>query len=107
MVTRLPEELRRRVRVVALLAPSRTASFAFHLTDWLGAAARPGEALPTPGEIARLRGTPVLCFYGTEERDSACTVTDSAVAIPVPLPGGHHLGGDYRWIADRVLAPSR
>lgn len=107
MAARLPEALRRRVRVVALLAPSRTASFEFHLADWLGAAARPGEALATAGEIARLRGTPVLCFYGTEERDSACPVVDPAVATPIPLAGGHHLGGDYRWIADRVLALPR
>jgi type IV secretory pathway VirJ component len=107
MAARLPADLRARVRLVALLAPSREASFEFHLTDWIGGAAGSASALPTRPEIARLRGTPLLCFYGSGERDSACPGLDPAAATAVRLDGGHHLGGDYEGIAERILAGLR
>jgi type IV secretory pathway VirJ component len=104
VAARLPDDLKRRVSVVALIAPARTASFHFHLADLVGAGARPGEALPTAGEIARIHEAPVLCFYGTEDSESVCPTLAPAVATAIARHGGHHLDGDYRWIAERVLA---
>jgi type IV secretory pathway VirJ component len=101
-VSRLPADLRGAVRVVALLGPSPTADFEFHVGSWLGRSSP--SALPVPPEIARLAGTPTLCFFGANETDTACRGLDPAVATGVPMEGGHHFGGAYQAMADRILA---
>ena len=53
-------------------------------------------------ELERLTWARVLCFYGEDEKDSACRDIQEAERgkrdawTTVPLPGGHHLGGAYR-----------
>jgi type IV secretory pathway VirJ component len=100
MINRLPGDLRARIRVVALIAPARVTAFEFHLRDWLG---RTAGKVPTPDEIARLSGLDVLCLYGADERDSACPLLPPGVATLEELRGGHHFGGAYRELADRIL----
>lgn len=102
MVSRLPAELKERVGVVALLGPSGRVDFEFHLADWLEESA-PSTALPVGPEVAKLSGMKVLCLYGRDEADSLCPEVDRAVAEPVELPGGHHFGGDYEGIGQRIL----
>ncbi len=102
MVTRLPADLARRVELVALLGPGTRANFTFHLTDLLWSRDRPDD-LMTVAEIRRLRGTRILCFYGSSERDTACRSLDPSLATSYELPGGHHFGGKYGVIARRVL----
>jgi type IV secretory pathway VirJ component len=104
MVSRLPPDLRARVSLVALLGAGRTASFEFHLTEWLGGAK--GDR-PTAPEIARLRGLRVLCMYGTGEKDSVCPMLPPGAATVVPIEGGHHLGGAYSSLADTILRAAR
>jgi type IV secretory pathway VirJ component len=101
MVTRLPSDLRSRIKAVALLAPERTADFEFHLTDLLGVTS--GGDHPTVPEITRLSGLPVLCFYGSDETDSACPALPSGLATLVEMRGGHHFNGAYNEIARRIL----
>jgi type IV secretory pathway VirJ component len=101
MVSRLPEDLRSRIRVVALLGVSHRAGFEFHLADLVGAGAT-GQ-WPTVPEISRLRGLRLLCVYGTDEKDSACHDLPPDLATTVAMPGGHHFGGAYRAIAARIL----
>jgi type IV secretory pathway VirJ component len=101
MVTRLPADLRNRVRAVALVAPGLTAGFEWHLADLLGGTS--GGGLPTVPEIRQLRGLRVLCLYGADERESACRALPSGVARSIELPGGHHFGGAYREVARRIL----
>lgn len=106
MVSRLPPELRQRIRLVALLGPGRATDFEFHVTDWLGRPAESGLQLVGP-EIEKLRGLRVLCLYGTEEKDSACPGLPAGLANLVPVEGGHHFGGAYRELAERILRSSR
>ncbi|HEX6616332.1 MAG TPA: AcvB/VirJ family lysyl-phosphatidylglycerol hydrolase [Gemmatimonadales bacterium] len=100
MASRLPADLRARVRLVALLAPSRTASFEFHLSELLGGSQ--GDR-PTAPEIERLRGLRVLCLYGTDDKDSVCPALPPGAATVVPVEGGHHFGRSYVGLADRIL----
>lgn len=101
MVSRLPADLKARVRIVALLGVGKTAGFEFHLTDLIGGSGR-GER-PTAPEIARLRGLPIVCIYGSDERDSGCLGLPRGLATTVTMQGGHHFGGAYREIAERIL----
>lgn len=100
MASRLPPDLLGRVRLIVLLGPSRMTSFEFHLTDWLGGSG--GGDRPVLPEVAKLRGRPLLCLYGQEEKDSLCTEI-GGLGKAVALQGSHHFGGDYAALADRIL----
>jgi type IV secretory pathway VirJ component len=104
LAARLPEDLRQKIAAVALIGPGKTASFEFHLSDWLGGSS-PG-ALPIAPEMEKIKGMKVLCFFGKEESDSLCR-DPSLEKLPMqilPQEGGHHFGGNYFQIAEQILA---
>ncbi|HEU4584749.1 MAG TPA: AcvB/VirJ family lysyl-phosphatidylglycerol hydrolase [Gemmatimonadaceae bacterium] len=102
VANRLPPDLRSRVRLVALLGLAPNANFKFHLVDLVSNHHR-SDDLPTIPEVQRLRGTRVLCFYGAKEKETACTSLPDSVATAVEMPDGHHFGGRYGEIADRIM----
>jgi type IV secretory pathway VirJ component len=99
---RLPPDLQERTRLIALLGPSRTVTWEFHLSDWIGGAA--GPAQPTAPEIDRITHTPVACFYGADEEDTACPTAKRPNVTRIEMRGGHHFDGDYAALARRILA---
>lgn len=99
LVNRLPADLRPRVQSIALIGLGPSATFEFHVADWLGG----DSAAPTGPELARLEGTPIQCFYGSEEADSPCRTLRGRDVQRIELPGGHHLGGAYDAIAEAIL----
>ena len=103
IASRLPAELRARVALIALLGPARSVEFEFHLSDWLGGGSD-ANALATGPEVAKLRGTRVLCVYGRDEAESLCRDLDPALATRDERPGDHHFGGDYEALAQAILA---
>jgi type IV secretory pathway VirJ component/protein-S-isoprenylcysteine O-methyltransferase Ste14 len=103
MVARLPPDLQAKVRLVALLGPGRGTSFEFRLSEWLGRGG--GENRPVQPEVAKLKGRPVLCIYGSGEKaTSLCTALSASVATSVALPGAHYLGGDPRAVVVAILS---
>jgi type IV secretory pathway VirJ component len=102
LMVRLPEDLRRRVRLMTLIGPGPTASFAFHVAEWLGR--DDPDARPILPEIERLAGARILCLGGEDEKDSLCRKLRPDQAMSEVMPGGHHFGGDYSALADRILA---
>jgi type IV secretory pathway VirJ component len=101
MAARLPADIRRRVAVIALLAPGRQTAFEFHLSDWIGGSQ--GAEYPTGPEVDKLTDLPLLCFYGEEEGDSLCSERLPPNVTVIPMAGSHHLGGDYTSIVGRIL----
>jgi type IV secretory pathway VirJ component len=102
VANRLPADLRQRLSLVALLGPSTYANFEFHWADLFGSVRRPDD-LPTPPELSRLKGTPVVCIYGTGEKDSLCRTADPRAVTLVPRGGEHHFDGDFRALGDIIL----
>lgn len=102
IVNRLPADLRTRVDLVAMLGPAKNANFQFHLVDLVRDVQRPSD-LPTLPEIARLRGTRMLCIYGTEETESACLFADSTLVTRVARTGGHRIDRDFDELSATVL----
>jgi type IV secretory pathway VirJ component len=100
MADRLPADLQNRIRLIALLGPSRRTSFQFHVSDWIGAG-DPGDYAVLP-EVAKLRGRPILCLYGKDEDDSLCTGLGT-LGKAVAFSGSHHFNGAYAELADRIL----
>ncbi|HEX5364871.1 MAG TPA: AcvB/VirJ family lysyl-phosphatidylglycerol hydrolase [Gallionella sp.] len=104
MVSRLPPELRSRVKIVALLGLGQEANFEFHVSDWLFDAKGAYQVIP---EVQKLNGLKVLCIYGEDEHDSACKLLGSKDATAIEMKGGHHFSGDYDKLANTILDHSR
>jgi type IV secretory pathway VirJ component len=98
LVNRLPAALAADVRSVTLVAPSESATFEIHISNWLPGVTTPG--LPTRPEIARLPLAP-LCIRGAGETDTPCAALPQARSVVIG--SGHHLGGDAAGIVGRIL----
>lgn len=99
-VSRLPEAVRRRVALVALLSPSKSATFEFKVADWF----KDRNGVPTRPEIDKLRGTKTICVYGTDDKETVCTDVDARVALRIPLNGSHHFDRDYDALAGLITS---
>jgi len=103
LVNRLPPALRGSVALVALLGPSPSASFEFHLSEWLSSASTQ-DSLPTLPELKGLGPTPLLCIYGDAEKGSVCPALAGTGAELRKVPGDHHLDRDYQGLANLILS---
>ena len=90
IVSRWPAALRQRLALLALVGFADHANFEFRWQDLVHDSRRASD-LPTRPELAKLRGTRVVCVYGAEEDDSVCPSLDASVARVGKIPGGHVL----------------
>ena len=104
MASRLPEVLRSRIKVVALLGLGKEANFEFHVSDWLFDADGIHQVIP---EVQKLKGMNVLCIYGEDETTSGCLSLNRSDFNVIEIKGGHHFGGDYGKLAQIILKQSR
>ena len=100
-VNRLPPATRARIALTALMSMSEHALFEFHVSSWISDDNSGPATLP---EVNRISGTPVLCIYGEDDRDSLCPKLDPSKVRIVKLKGGHHFNGDYAALARAILA---
>ncbi len=98
VMNRLPRPLAANVRTLTLVAPSDSATFEIHVSNWLPGVTTAG--LPTKPELARLSLAPI-CLYGAGDKDTPCT--DMPPGQAMQIGSGHHLGGDAEGIVSRVL----
>lgn len=104
VVNRLPADLKADIDSVSLLGFDARASFEVSIADWVGSE----DAGPaTRPELAKLAGLPVLCIYGEGEKDTICPSLASTQVRIEQVGTGHHFGGDYAQLADRILAYAR
>lgn len=101
-INRLPPATRTRVQSTVLLGPGQKASFEFHVANWVG---KSGDK-PILPEAQRLSAVDTVCIYGAAEKDSLCPALSPQHARALPLPGGHHFGGDYDKLAALILEHS-
>ncbi len=103
MVARLSPELRRQVRLLALLGPSRGTDFKFHMSDWWSNRSRDMDRPVLPEVTGLLGEIPVLCVYGAEDDNTICPQLPSERAEVVRLEGAHHFDGGYAELGRLVL----
>lgn len=96
----LPKELQDRTKVIALMAPSFSTSFQVTISGWLGI---DDSGYPIPPAIAALPPERVICVYGKDEDDSACTDPAVKGVTTIETDGGHHFDGDYAGLARQFL----
>ena len=101
-VSRLPAELRGRIDLLALLGLGPTASFEFHLAQWLGE--EQGETFEVAPELAKLEDLRVLCVYGEDEDadDTLCPALKPPVRLE-KMHGDHHFDADYDGIVTAIM----
>ena len=106
MINRLPSKWRDRVSTVALIGLDPTIDFQVTPFDLLRTRPTPAE-IPVRGELERLRGKRVLCFYGVHERHSLCRSLSASLAMSIAEPGSHHFAGNYDQVARTIWLWSR
>lgn len=99
----LPEDLRAKVALLALLGFEKAADFEIRVGGWLGLPPS-AAALPVAPALARIPPRIVLCFHGQDETESACPLLAGSGAEVVRTSGSHHFGGDYGRLAREILA---
>jgi type IV secretory pathway VirJ component len=103
VATRLPADLKGQLALIAMLGLEQNMNFQFHWTDIVRDTHRPDD-VAVPPELVRLRGTPMVCVYGTEERDSPCRGADPTLITQMVRQGDHHFDGDYRALGELLVA---
>jgi len=103
LASRLPPGRLKQVRLLALLGPATSNRFEPLASAYTHLGARAPE-LPTAPELGKLRGLRILGFYGADETDSLCKGADPGLLECIELSGGHHFGGSYAQIAEKILA---
>lgn len=93
----VPEALRRRILMVALVVPGDTIDFRASPAELFDL--EPADAAALPSALT-LNWLPVLCIHGRVEEHSLCPLLNMPNVQRVALPGGHYLNHD----ADRVYA---
>ena len=106
MLNRIPKERLRMVKAIALLGPSATAEFEFHIGNWMLDRKRP-SAQPILPELEKLRGKNLICLYGTQDGEAICPKLPSGLAKIIPLHSGHRIGKNYEPIVDAILKQLR
>lgn len=101
VVNRLPADLRSQVATVTLMGLDASAAFEVSVADWLG---QEPAGPPTRPELANIGTTPVLCIYGEGEQDSICPSLTAEHVTRAQIGTGHHFGGEYAQLADRIVA---
>lgn len=104
IVNRLPPDLKARITNISLIALGRDATWEVHALDWVPGMAAVGD--PIDAELKNLPGVPLQCLYGAGE-DSLCTSLVAGRAVVGTIGKGHHFGGDYDEVANRVVEFSR
>jgi type IV secretory pathway VirJ component len=100
MISRLPNETKARIDLIALLGPSPKVQFEFHVADWLHNAT---AGVPVAPEIDKLGGHHVLCLWGQDDKDSLCPALGGSNIDKVMLKGAHHFDGGYEKLANIIL----
>src|SRR5581483_948610 len=100
IIPELPPELKARIRLVVLIAPSPRSELV--MRPWtLFDVFQPG-APPLEAEAAALRGLPSLCIADPHDDSADCAAISSAARIAVG--GGHRLKGSYDAVAQAIAS---
>jgi type IV secretory pathway VirJ component len=91
----------RRLEGLVLLAPGRSATFEISPPDWPGIG-RVEERNRVADAIEALSDVAVLCLEPADSSGSGCPTAPRRGALTVSLPGGHHFGGDFDGVAQKI-----
>jgi type IV secretory pathway VirJ component len=100
LFTRLPEELKQKVKLVLLLSPASTSDFTIHFADMIGA--ENTYANDVVKEVERITTVPVLAIFG-EKEDSSFPSNHKQVNFQTLFIKGSHHFTDADGVMESVL----
>ncbi|MGH6861635.1 MAG: AcvB/VirJ family lysyl-phosphatidylglycerol hydrolase [Phyllobacterium sp.] len=95
----LPKALQDRIVLVGLIGTEKTTPFQVSVGAWLGLG---GDNEVAPA-VAALPAGKVLCVYGSDEDDTACSDPSLAAVEKIELPGDHHYDEKYDVLAQKLM----
>jgi type IV secretory pathway VirJ component len=97
----LEPDIRPHLTLIAMLALLERASFTYHFSDlWRTTSGR--DDIPILPQLEALKGVPMLCVYGKEEKESLCRSAPPGLMTVVARNGKHHFDGNYKALGDMV-----
>jgi len=101
--SRLTPEQRSKVRAISLLSLSHKVDYVVSIRGWLGLQTE-GKGGNPVDDVKSIRPEIVQCLYGKDDdHDNACPALRGTGIQVIGMPGGHHFGGDYDGLAQRIL----
>lgn len=94
IVTKLPPEVRKRVKGMFLLSAGKSADFEIHISDWVGFDDETNDSAIAP-QLESVAEMPLCCLSGESDEQSLCAELTPKRALIKKLPGGHHFDGEY------------
>lgn len=105
IVNRLPDDLKRRVDLLAMLGLGERAGFHVTLFSFLHTTTNAADFPVLPElELLRRTGIRMLCIFGTQEKESLCRDAQPGLMTSVAKRGAHHFDGDHALLATQILA---
>ena len=102
LAQRLPPGQRRRVALVAMIAPVSRAELVIRPWSLLDIVDDPA-AFSVRTELGKLGGVRAVCIWGADDHTAACPHLPPALARSLRLPGGHRFLGQRETVA-RLIA---
>ena len=97
----LAPDIRPRLKLIAMLTLLERASFTYHFSDLWRMTSGKGD-LPILPQIEALKGVPIVCIYGKDEKESLCRSAPPGLMTVIMRNGGHHFDGNYNALGDIV-----
>ncbi len=99
--TNLAADIRPHLTLLAMLTLLERASFVYHFSDlWRTTSGR--DDVPILPQLESLKGVPMLCIYGKDEKESLCRSAPPGLMTVVMRNGQHHFDGNYAALGDIV-----
>jgi type IV secretory pathway VirJ component len=95
----LSKQLQDKVSLVGLIGTEETTPFQVSVGAWLGLG---GDNEVAPA-VAQLPKEKVVCIYGSDEDDTACTAAVLSGVQKIELPGDHHYDEKYDVLAGKLM----
>ncbi|MEO8146897.1 MAG: AcvB/VirJ family lysyl-phosphatidylglycerol hydrolase [Bacteroidia bacterium] len=102
MASRLPLEVQNNIQCVALLSPSATVDFEFHVSSWFNSSE--DNSVATKPEIEKLDPKKLLIVYGSDENNDVIKTLNPSAARILKVPGGHHYNDNVEKVTEAIMS---
>ena len=99
--TNLASDIRPHLTLIAMLTLLERASFVYHFSDLWRTTSGKGD-IPILPQIEALKGVPIVCIYGKDEKESLCRAAPPGLMTVVARNGQHHFDGNFTALGDIV-----
>jgi type IV secretory pathway VirJ component len=97
----LASDIRPHLTLIAMLTLLERASFVYHFSDLWRTTSGKGD-IPILPELEALKGVPIVCIYGKDEKESLCKDAPAGLMTVVQRNGQHHFDGNFAVLGDIV-----